>query len=204
MHSSARPVSRRALAATLAVVAAAAVAALAPGIASADVALTGTVGPGFSISLVDASGAPVTVLDRGSYTITVHDRSDMHDFHLSGPGVDQFTEVEFVGDVTWTVTLQDGRYTFVCDPHSSVMHGSVTVGDMQVPATTATTTAAPTTAAATTTTAAAPAATTTAANAPAASKPAAKKPVVKKPAAKKPVVKKPVAKKPVVKKPASK
>jgi hypothetical protein len=54
----------------------------------------------------------------------VRDRSRFHDFHLTGPGVDQATTVPFVGTVTWTVTLTAGIYTFVCDPHSSVMHGT--------------------------------------------------------------------------------
>ena len=39
------------------------------------IALTGTVGPGFSISLKDANGKPVTQLDPGDYTITITDNS---------------------------------------------------------------------------------------------------------------------------------
>ena len=64
--------------------------------------LEGTVGTNdaFVISLVDASGAKVTHLDPGTYTIHVHDRSDLHDFHLDGPGVNQSTDVEGIGDVT--------------------------------------------------------------------------------------------------------
>lgn len=92
--------------------------------------LTGDVGANdaFSISLADASG-PVTHLDPGTYTIVVHDHSAIHDFHLSGPGVDVATDVGGVGDVTWTVTLMNGVYTYVCDPHLTVMKGSFTVGN---------------------------------------------------------------------------
>src|SRR5918911_2750606 len=69
--------------------------------------LTGTVGTNdaFVISLTDASGARVTHLDPGTYTIVVHDRSDQHNFRLAGPGVNQATTVDGIGDVTWTVTL---------------------------------------------------------------------------------------------------
>jgi plastocyanin len=110
----------------------------------ADVAtLTGTVGPGFTISLTDASGAKVTHLDPGDYTIVVHDLADIHDFHLAGPGVDQVTSVEGTDDTTWHVTLTDGTYTYVCDPHSTTMNGSFTVGNAAPPPPPTTTTAAP-------------------------------------------------------------
>lgn len=90
--------------------------------------LLATVGPGFTISLTDAAGARVTHVDPGTYDVVVDDQSDEHDFHLSGPGVDRFTDVSFVGTTTWTVTLADGTYTFKCDPHASVLRGSFTVG----------------------------------------------------------------------------
>jgi plastocyanin len=90
--------------------------------------LTATVGPGFTISLTDASGAAVTRLDPGTYTINVSDKADIHNFRLQGPDVNVATEVEEVVDTTWTVTLKDGTYTFVCDPHSTGMNGSFTVG----------------------------------------------------------------------------
>ena len=96
--------------------------------------LTGTVGPGFSIGLVDASGAPVKHLDAGAYTLVIHDLSVEHNFHLSGPGINQFTEVETKGDATWSLTLKDGSYAYVCDPHASVMSGDFTVGAVAEPA----------------------------------------------------------------------
>ena len=88
------------------------------------------VGDGFNISLKDANGAPVTHLDPGTYTIQVHDDSEIHDFHLFGPGVNMATPVGDAVDVTWTVTFQDGTYKFQCDPHAGVMHGSFTVGNV--------------------------------------------------------------------------
>ena len=90
--------------------------------------LTGTVGPGFSLSLVDGSGARVQHIDPGTYTLVIHDLAAEHNFHLRGPGVDQFTEVETKGDVTWSVTFTDDAYAYQCDPHAGVMSGSCTVG----------------------------------------------------------------------------
>jgi len=105
--------------------------------------LTGTVGPGFTIRLVDASGEAVRHLDPGAYTIHVEDRSPEHNFHLTGPGVNQATEIEENGTFTWNVTFQDGRYHFQCDPHSSTMFGDFTVGSATPPPTTTTTTPPP-------------------------------------------------------------
>jgi len=85
--------------------------------------LTGTVGPGFDISMTGTDG-----LTAGEYTINISDKSSAHNFHLTGPGVDETTEVSEEGDVTRTVNLQAGEYTFVCDPHESSMNGSFTVG----------------------------------------------------------------------------
>jgi plastocyanin len=95
--------------------------------------LVGTVGPGFTITLRDAQGATVTRLDPGTYEIEVRDLSEFHNFRLRGPGVDRATSVEGTGTETWTVTLRDGTYTFLCDPHATSMRGTFTVG---APATT--------------------------------------------------------------------
>jgi len=102
--------------------------------------LEGTVGTNdaFVIFLVDASGVRVTHLDPGTYTIVVHDRSDQHDFHLIGPGVNRSTDVEGIDDGTWTVTLTDGIYEYHCDPHSGIMKGRFAVGSAQLPPPTAT------------------------------------------------------------------
>ena len=96
--------------------------------------LTGDVGlnDAFVITLKDAGGAPVTQLDPGTYTLVVHDHSSLHNFRLFGPGtsdaVSVATDVDFVGDKAFTITLTDGTYTFNCDPHFTVMKGTFTVG----------------------------------------------------------------------------
>jgi plastocyanin len=82
----------------------------------------------FVISLRTASGGSVDNIAPGTYEIEVNDHSGMHNFHLTGPGVDRRTTEAFVGRETWTVTLQNGRYTFLCDPHPSQMRGTFTVG----------------------------------------------------------------------------
>ena len=102
-----------------------------------DPVLHAVVGPDFTITLKDAGGNDVRRLDPGPYTIQVNDRSELHNFHLVGPGVDQTTSVDFTGEVRWSVTFRDGTYVFRCDPHSTVMRGTFTVGNVT------TTTAAP-------------------------------------------------------------
>jgi len=112
----------------------AAVALFAPADALADnPRLTATVGPGFGITLADANGQPVRQLDPGAYDITVRDLSGEHNFHLYGPGVDQTTSVAGTGTVSWTVMFREGRYTFVCDPHSDAMRGGFVVGNPPPP-----------------------------------------------------------------------
>jgi plastocyanin len=89
--------------------------------------LTGTVGPGFTISLKH-EGETVKKLDPGTYTLTVQDKASIHDFHLMGPGVNKVvTTVPFTGTKTVTVTLKKGKYTYQCDPHSTAMRGTFTV-----------------------------------------------------------------------------
>jgi hypothetical protein len=106
----------------------------APGEAAAQTpTLKATVGPGFSIRLLGPSGQVVTQLDPGTYQIEVDDLSEEHNFHLQGPGVNESTTLAFIGTVTWTVTFVEGRYTFVCDPHSDVMKGAFVVGDPPPP-----------------------------------------------------------------------
>jgi plastocyanin len=89
--------------------------------------LQASVGPGFEISLKDSNGQDVTSLAAGTYTITVDDQSDIHNFHLTGEGVDKSTDVGGTGMETWTVTLKAGSYHFQCDPHSSSMNGDFDV-----------------------------------------------------------------------------
>jgi hypothetical protein len=55
--------------------------------------LIATVGTNDSqvITLTHENGAPVNDIPAGTYTIEVRDRSSMHNFHLTGAGVDQET-----------------------------------------------------------------------------------------------------------------
>jgi hypothetical protein len=105
---------------------------------AADGQLVGSVGPGFGISLKDSSGVAVTHLAAGTYTLLVHDLSEEHNFHLSGPGVDVTTDVAFTGDQTFTITVTNGIYNFICDVHSTSMHGLFTGGTTPPPPTTTT------------------------------------------------------------------
>jgi plastocyanin len=90
--------------------------------------LKGTVGPGETIALKTAAGKKVSLISRGTYTITVTDRSREHNFYLSGPGTKkQITGVRFVGSKTVTVRLAPGKYRFVCVPHADDMRGAFTV-----------------------------------------------------------------------------
>ena len=89
--------------------------------------LTGTAGPGFTITLESGSAA-VKTLTPGAYTIVVHDKSNIHNFHLFGPGVNKKSTVPAVGTTTWVVKLAKGTYHFVCDPHKTIMKGQFVVG----------------------------------------------------------------------------
>jgi plastocyanin len=65
----------------------------------------------------------------GNYAIRVTDKASIHDFHLTGPGVNKvITSVGFTGTKTVALALKKGTYTYVCDPHSFEMKGSFTVG----------------------------------------------------------------------------
>jgi plastocyanin len=87
--------------------------------ASATGELEGEVGPGFEIE-VKQNGEDAESVKAGTYTLKVEDKSDQHNFHLIGPGVDEMvTEVPFQGDKTVTVTLKPGTYTYQCDPHAA-------------------------------------------------------------------------------------
>ncbi len=86
-------------------------------------AIKGTVGPGFDISVDQTS------VTAGSYELEVEDLSDIHNFHLTGPGgVDVTTDVAGEGTESFTVELEAGTYDFVCDPHAGSMSGTIEVG----------------------------------------------------------------------------
>ena len=82
--------------------------------------LIGTVGPGFTIKLVDGTGKKVTSLKAGKYTFVISDKASIHNFVLEGPGVERtITAVPFVGTKTVTVRLRPGTYEYYCRPHEA-------------------------------------------------------------------------------------
>jgi hypothetical protein len=93
---------------------------------SATGTLVATDGPGFTITLTKG-GTKVRSLAAGTYTIKVQDKSNIHNFHLTGPGVNKKTSVAAVATFTWKVTLKKGTYKYICDPHATIMKGSFTV-----------------------------------------------------------------------------
>lgn len=82
----------------------------------------------FEIGLFSPDGRPVRTLAPGTYTVVVHDRSAIHNFHLASnfdPTVDFRTDVDFVGTKTFTVTFRPATiYAYACEPHWQVMNGS--------------------------------------------------------------------------------
>jgi copper binding plastocyanin/azurin family protein len=89
--------------------------------------LTGTVGPGFTISLKQGLRR-VTTLKAGRYTFVVSDRASIHNFQLRGPGLNRaLTTIGFTGTRTVTLMLRRGTYTYFCVPHSTTMHGTFRV-----------------------------------------------------------------------------
>lgn len=105
--------------AVLAVVAIGAVVAALPGFAQT-AKITGTVGPGFTITMKKPTKA-------GKYTLVISDKSTIHNFRLKGPGVNVATSVPAIGSKTFKITLKKGKYTFLCDPHPTSMKGSFTI-----------------------------------------------------------------------------
>jgi hypothetical protein len=101
--------------------------------------LTAIVGTndGFNITLNDASGKKVTRIALGTYTVLVEDRSALHNFHLASnedPTVDFRTDLEFVGEKSFTVTFRDNtRYAYACEPHWQVMNGEFFVTNTPAP-----------------------------------------------------------------------
>lgn len=83
--------------------------------------IKGVDGPGFTMSMTPATAK------AGKVRLVVTDKSNIHNFHLIGPGVDVKTSVSAVGTKTFVITLKKGKYQFVCDPHKSFMKGTFTV-----------------------------------------------------------------------------
>jgi plastocyanin len=108
----------------LGAVVAAALAVTGSGLATSAKTVTGTVGPGFTIGLT-MQGKRVTKLKAGrAYRFVIRDRANIHDFHLSGPGLNRvLTSVPFTGTKSFVLRLKKGSYRFRCDPHAGIMHG---------------------------------------------------------------------------------
>jgi hypothetical protein len=91
---------------TLVVAAALAALTLTAAAAAAPPKLVGTVGPGFTITL-KRFNRPLHTLKAGRYSISVSDKSNIHNFRLKGPGVNkQLTTVGFIGTKTVIVGLR--------------------------------------------------------------------------------------------------
>jgi hypothetical protein len=84
--------------------------------------LHGAIGPGFTISLKNASGKKVTTLKHGKYTFIVGDKSSIHNFTLNGAGPKNktITGTGFVGTKTVTLTLKKGTARFYCTVHPTI------------------------------------------------------------------------------------
>jgi plastocyanin len=80
----------------------------------------GTVGPGFTITMASKP------TKAGKIRLVIADKSNVHNFHLTGPGVNVKTSVAAIGQKSFFITLKKGTYKFICDPHP-FMKGSFTV-----------------------------------------------------------------------------
>ena len=90
--------------------------------------LSGLVGPGFTIGLKNAAGQKVKTLKPGKYSITIADKSTVHDWTLTGPGYSgkHLTSLPFTGTKSnIAVTLKAGKYKYFCSLHG--FSGSFTV-----------------------------------------------------------------------------
>jgi plastocyanin len=85
-----------------------------------------------TITLTFDDGSPVgnqardaLTVPAGTYAVRVVDDTGEHNFHLSGPGVQQATSVDGSDNASWTVTIQaGGTYRFQCDTHADFMYGT--------------------------------------------------------------------------------
>jgi plastocyanin len=92
--------------------------------------LIGVVGKNdaYSISLA-FNGKIAKTLKAGTYTIVIHDDSQLHNYELDGPHGTSwtFTQVPFVGTKTVTLKLVPGAYKAYCSLHESEMFQHFTV-----------------------------------------------------------------------------
>jgi len=92
---------------------------------------------GFDIGITDANGNAVARVEPGTYTFVVRDRSTVHNFHFASNedrSVDFRTELAFVGEQSFTVTLRPGtEYAYACEPHWQTMNGHLTTNAATTP-----------------------------------------------------------------------
>ena len=81
----------------------------------------------YTITLTTEDGTNVTTLPAGDYPLEIVDKTDIHNFHLTGSGVDEASEVGGQEDKEVPITLVAGSYHYQCDPHSSIMNGDFEV-----------------------------------------------------------------------------
>jgi plastocyanin len=100
-----------------------------PGLVTSKTRLVVTAGPAEVITLKTAAGKAVKRLKRGTYTITIRDRSRLHNVRLRAPGYQRATTLNFVGTQRWKVKLTKlGTLRYSCDPHASTgMRGSAKI-----------------------------------------------------------------------------
>ena len=89
--------------------------------------LTGTVGPGYTITLKKGA-AKVKTLKAGKYTFVITDKAAIHNFTIErekgGPKIEKtLTGTSFQGKKTVTVTLKKGSWKFYCSIHEPQMFG---------------------------------------------------------------------------------
>jgi hypothetical protein len=118
---------RKTLVVTAAVAVALSVAGAALSRESATPVLSGTDGPGYTITL-KKSGKLVKTLKAGSYMFVINDKSNIHGYSLDGPHgfAKDIAKIPSVGTKTVTLTLKAGKYKFYCPNHESIMFGHFT------------------------------------------------------------------------------
>ena len=86
--------------------------------------LTGTDGPGFTITL-KMNGKTVKTLKAGTYKVVISDKSAIHGWSLDGPHgfAKDISPVPFTGSKTVLLKLKAGSYKFYCPAHESTMFG---------------------------------------------------------------------------------
>jgi hypothetical protein len=81
-----------------------------------------------SITLVDANGKRVRVLQPNQYRIVVHDRTAKQNFHLVGPKVNRETKIAAKTTRTWSIYLMPGSYRYRSDRNKGLSGAFIVAG----------------------------------------------------------------------------